>query len=173
MKPVLRKKRRKRRDTKVSKKTRFRVKLVDLCALLKAEPKLFTGRISPKNLTSLKKKGLCYFLQNDKEIFGMVALWPTKNPAYFELGTLWVKVGFRCYGHSAALFDKALSLVPKGSTVFLITNEKRVIKLAMEHQWDEALEWQTSEGWRKVYEPWKGTRKDPSSSSQLFYTIVP
>lgn len=152
-------------------------KLKELCAHLQKEERILASRITPMVLIDLKKRKLCYFHIKKKQIVGFVALWPTVEDNWFELGTMWIHPDFRQIGLSGVIFDRALKFVPEGASVFLITKSRKVAHIARKAEWDKAPLWEKSPHWRKLCRP-LGRRDDETSrvfsvGSELFYLVSP
>ena len=143
-----------------------------LSHLLQKENKLFKSRITADSLENMQKKKLAFIKVYKKEIVGFVALWPTKNKEWSELGTLWVHPEWRQKGIASELF----SLCEKSTTknIFLITRSIKVVYLAKANGWtEEKGNWTKNIFWKKVCEPWdiipkRGTRILPKEGRLLF-----
>lgn len=143
-----------------------------LSALLQKEEKLLKSRITPDSLESAYKKKLVHIKTHKKEMVGFVALWPTKNKEWSELGTLWVHPDWRKKGIASELFD--LCVKNNKSHLFLITRSMKVVHLAETHGWiEEKGDWTENNFWKKTCEPWdslpqKGTRILPKEGRLFF-----
>ena len=142
--------------------------------LLKEE-KLLRSRLVPNVLKSLYDKGLAKVRVRREEIISFVALWPTKQRSWYELGTLWVHPDDRKKNISSQVFTECLD-DNKEKNIFLITRSIKVVHLARVHEMEESTAWHTDPFWVKLCEPWdelpsQGTRVLPKEG-RLFYRKV-
>ncbi len=152
-------------------------RLKELRAHLIKEERILASRITVDVLRDLKKRKLCYFHIKKKQIVGFVALWPTVEDHWYELGTMWVHPEFRQLGLSGVIFERVSKLVPEGASTFLITKSRKVAHVARKAKWDKAPLWEKSGNWLSLCRP-KGRRDDETSrkfslGSELFYLISP
>ncbi len=137
---------------------------INLSSLLRKEEKLLKSRITPRYLLRAHQDKLAYIKLIRKEIAAFVALWPTADKEWFELGTLWVDPEHRHKGLASELF--ALCEKEGGNkNMFLITRSMKVVHLAETHGWEEVEgDWRKDKFWKNICEPWDAL---PKSGSRL------
>lgn len=144
--------------------------LIALVKKLKANPNLFSARLTLQTIKKLIKDKQCVILFDEDLIYGFAAFWQTKRANYFEVGPIWIDESCRGKGYAGKLFNQVLDLLPyKADThVFLITKSEIVAGMATSHGWASVENWQTS-FWKEVYEPLDGSSRTPHQQAQLFY----
>lgn len=144
--------------------------LIALVKKLRANPNLFSARLTLDSIRRLIKKQQCVILLDEDLIYGFAAFWQTRREGYFEVGPIWIDESRRGKGHAGKLFVQVLDLLPNkaGTHVFLITKSEIVASIATSHGWASVENWQTS-FWREVYEPLDGSSRTPHEQAQLFY----
>ena len=113
-------------------------KWVDLSAALKAARVYHEDRIAPQTLQKRFHSGHAA-MRETSEVFGsrtikaFGALWPTWRPDCWEVGTLFVRPEYRGNGLLPEIMDELMRRAPNGSSLFFITKEERIMKLAPEY----------------------------------------
>jgi GNAT superfamily N-acetyltransferase len=100
-------------------------------------------RISPSKLEEVYGAGHAVTIERGQGIIGFYASWPTEDPLWHELGSLWVAKPFRGQSIGSELFSKlARQLSPK-QRYFIVSHNPRVVTLAKKRGFAEA----TKEDW--------------------------
>lgn len=119
-----------------------------LNAALNAESDLLTPRITAQELETMVVQGLAARVEIDDIIIAFAALWPTPDPAWRELGAVWVHPAHRGKKLGSNVFRELLSLA-EALQCFLITHNPRIVHLAKAAGWQEmtSTTWSTTVPW--------------------------
>ncbi len=145
-----------------------------LVSRLKSEEHLLQKRITERNIASaFKQKRVAFkFDATTRRYYAFCMLWPTQDPKWFELGTLWVDEDSQGNGYAGDVFKRCADRLPKGAGVFLITREIEVLQIARGLGWQmERKTWTQSKFWRRIAEPWDRVRPGHHSDGVLMFLM--
>ncbi len=110
-----------------------------LAERLQAEEAILGSRNSPASLRTIYKKGMTALKtgKNKSEIIAFGAWWPTANPRYVELGSLWVHKPYRSRRLASVVFTELMSKLAPCQEAICITHNPRVIHLLERSAWDQ------------------------------------
>lgn len=146
----------------------MKAKLVELVDQLHTEPSFLQRRITGVNLFGLWKKKRLIVKMKRNQIVGFAALWDTKDPHWFEIGTIWVHPEARGRGLSQKLLVEAYQARPKGTATFLVTINPTIMAHALKSGWQletgrKELKrspgfvhqpWTSVPFWKRIVAPW-------------------
>ncbi len=120
-----------------------------LVAALHSEPKLLVTRISETVLEHAFRLGSAVAYSDlPDHIAAFGALWPSKDPNWLELGTLYVSPEYRGVGVAKIMHEICDELAPQIS-LFLLTADPAIVAVAIKR------------GWRLEGNNWNGTGTFP------------
>jgi N-acetylglutamate synthase-like GNAT family acetyltransferase len=96
------------------------------------------SRISAKSLYRIYLANRAFVMVEqsggEKVIVAFGALWNTRNPKWLEMGTMWVDSSMQGKGVSMEMFLN-LQKLSEGKSIFLITRNEKITKLAKSGDW--------------------------------------
>ncbi len=98
---------------------------------LKATRKFYAPRIEPENLGTAIREGRAAIRRLDDRIEAFAALWPTNDPGWYELGTIWVGERLRGNGLRQDLMAEVVALTPAGRGLFMFTPNEAIMDSAV------------------------------------------
>ena len=106
-----------------------------LSEALKATGKYYPERLTPRLLSSRYYAGRAVIRETtevigNRTIQAYAALWPTNEPKWFELGTVYVGDSLRGRGLRNDIMSEAVRLASAGAKLFLITDVEGVMHSA-------------------------------------------
>jgi len=156
----------------VRKRNKNNVRKRNLVAALHKEPTLLQERISEESIKKAfsEKRAAAKLDSTAKNYIAFAMLWRTKDPSWYELGTIWVSPKHQRKGLMPIVFEKCAKKLPKGCGVFLITHNIKVLEVARSFGWQLARSnWHDSEFWTRIAEPWDKWGPGQHSNGALLF----
>lgn len=127
---------------------------LELSQRLFEEPHLLNTRLTPDFLARAADEDRIVVRRERSMIIACAVLWPVPDNEWFELGTIWVEKQFRRAGLHTAVFRECIEK-RKGRSLFLITAQEGIKKMASEFRWtEEQKDWTTVPLWKRIADPW-------------------
>lgn len=124
----------------------------ELARELRKEPMILGYRVTGGDLKNVYDAGLAIKKELHGEIIAFRGLWHIKGNDCVEMRSFWVKPEYRGQRLGSAIMDEIYSLFPPGKTIFVVTQNPKVIHLLQRHKWQEA----TIADWEEIV-PWKAS----------------
>ena len=125
--------------------------LTRLVQKLQNEESLLASRITAETVAQMFEENRAVAYGTSDVVSAFCALWPTHDPKYLELGTLWAAEKLRGMGLAHCVFNICEALQPDKS-LFLITARPAVVVMAIKNGWIlEGDNWEKSltQAWKE------------------------